>query len=332
MQPGHSRAVMNPATTTRILTPVSKLTSFVTPTEDVFVIAHMGIARLDAEPWRLTVDGLVDRTLVLTGDELRALPSRTVTSFIECYGNPVEPDVPTRRVANVVWRGAALRDVIGRAGVAARARHVWLEGADSGTFAGVHSERYVKDLPLATVLERDDVLVAWAMNEAPLTAEHGFPARVVVPGFFGTNCVKWLTRVTLADARPESLFTTRLYNRQVVRDGVTVVEPVREADVHAVIVSPGDGETVGRDVAVAGWAWSAWPVARVEVAVDGEVGWRDARLDARREGHAWQRFAVDWRAERPGAHRIRCRATDERGRTQPREGRNRMHEVTINVE
>jgi len=330
-----SRAVMDPATTTRILTPVSRLTSFVTPTEDVFVVAHMGIARIDVDAWRLAVGGLVDRTLTLTHAELRALPSRTVTSFIECYGNPVEPDVPTRRVGNVVWRGVALRDLLVHAGVSARATHVWLEGADSGTFAGVHSDRYVKDLPLATVLERDDVLVAWEMNDAPLTAEHGFPARAVVPGFFGTNSVKWLTRVTLADARPESLFTTTLYNRKAQRDGVSVMEPVREADVHSLIVSPGDGDTVvrGDDVAIAGWAWSAWPVARVEVSVDGGARWRDASLEARREGHAWQRFAVDWRAESPGEHRIQCRATDARGRTQPpRHGRNRIHEVTITVE
>ena len=330
-----SRVVMDPATTTRVLTPVSRLTSFVTPTADVFVIAHMGIARVDVGAWRLAVDGLVDRLLTLTHDELRALPSRTVTSFIECYGNPVEPDVPTRRVGNVVWRGVALRDLLLRAGVSPRATHVWLVGADSGTFANIHSDRYIKDLPLATVLERDDVLVAWEMNDAPLTAEHGFPARAVVPGFFGTNSVKWLTRVTLADARPESLFTTKLYNRKVQRDGVSAMEPVREADVHSVIVSPCDGDTVvrGGDVAMAGWAWSAWPVARVEVSVDGGAHWREAPVEPRHEGHAWQRFTLDWRAETAGEHRIQCRATDARGRTQPpRHGRNRIHEVTITVE
>jgi DMSO/TMAO reductase YedYZ molybdopterin-dependent catalytic subunit len=330
-----SRVVMDPATTTRILTPVSRLTSFVTPTEDVFVIAHMGIARVDAGAWRLAVDGLVTRALTLTYDDLRALPSRTVTSFIECYGNPVEPDVPTRRVGNVVWRGVALRDLLLRAGVSPRATHVWLEGADSGTFAKIHSDRYIKDLPLATVLERDDLLVAWEMNGAPLTAEHGFPARAVVPGFFGTNSVKWLTRVTLADTRPESLFTTKLYNRTVQREGVSVMEPVREADVHSLIVSPCDGDTVvrGGDVAIAGWAWSAWPVARVEVSVDGDAHWRDVPLEPRCEGHAWQRFVLDWRAETPGEYRIQCRATDARGRIQPpRYGRNRIHEVTITVE
>ena len=330
-----SPAVMDPATTTRILTPVAKLTSFVTPVEDVFVIAHMGIARVEAGPWRLAVDGLVDRALMLTYAALRALPSRAVTSFIECYGNPVEPDVPTRRVGNVVWRGVALRELLARAGVSPRATHVWLEGADSGTFANIHSDRYMKDLPLATVLERDDVLVAWEMNDAPLTAEHGFPARAVVPGFFGTNSVKWLTRVTLADARPESLFTTKLYNRKVERDGVSVIEPVREADVHSVIIAPRDGDTIARGAAalIMGWAWSAWAVARVEVSVDGGARWIAARLDPRSEGHAWQRFVLDWRGEVPGEHRIQCRAIDERGRTQPPgHGRNRIHEIVVTVE
>lgn len=315
--------VMSPAETTRVLSPLARLQSFVTPVEDVFVIAHMGIARVDGDAWRLTVDGgpegLVARPFTLDYAQLRALPSLTVTSFIECYGNPVEPDTPTRRVGNVIWRGAPLRDLLARAGVSRDATIVGFEGADWGTFANVPSDRYVKDLPLAIVLEREDVLVAWEMNGAPLTAEHGFPARLVVPGFFGTNSVKWLTRVALVDARPESLFTTKLYNRKVERDGVTVTEPVREADVHSVIVAPSDGDALvrGADVRVAGWAWGAWPVARVEVSVDAGAHWSEAAVDPRGRGHAWQRFAFAWRPASDGEARIQCRAVDDRGRTQP---------------
>jgi DMSO/TMAO reductase YedYZ molybdopterin-dependent catalytic subunit len=328
------RVVMDPATTTRVVTPVARLTSFITPVDDVYVIAHMGIARVDRGAWRLTVDGLVERPLTLDLAQLRGSPAATVTSFIECFGNPVEPDVPTRRVGNVVWRGTPLRDLLIRAGVRPDATTVGFAGADWGTFANVTSDRYVKDLPLATVLERDDVLVAWEMNGAPLTAEHGFPARLVVPGFFGTNSVKWLAHVWLADERPESLFTTKLYNRKVERDGAVVTEPVREADVHSVIVTPSDRDTIdrGRDVRIAGWAWSAWPVARVEVSVDGGAHWESARLDARREGHAWQRFAFDWSVPSAGEHRVQCRAIDEQGRTQPaRHGRNRIHEIVVTV-
>ena len=96
---------MNPATTVRHLVPVAKLASTVTPTEDVYVIAHMGIAHVDVTQWRLVIDGLVEEPLVLDYQEMTRLPARDVTAVLECFGNPVEPDVATRRVGNVVWRG-----------------------------------------------------------------------------------------------------------------------------------------------------------------------------------------------------------------------------------
>src|SRR5881628_1343097 len=193
------KVVMDPSATFRRLVPVDRLASPVTPSNDVYVIAHMGIARVDVKPWRLTVDGLVQRPFELDYEALTSLPATDVTAVLECFGNPVEPEAATRRVGNVVWRGVRLSHLLERAGVRPEARLVCPEGLDSGSFAKVHSERYVKD-----------VLVAWAMNGEPLSAEHGFPARVFVPGYFGTNAVKWLSRITLAAERPESLFTTKL--------------------------------------------------------------------------------------------------------------------------
>src|SRR5437870_2543706 len=185
------KVVMDPSATFRRLVPVDRLASPVTPSDDVYVIAHMGIARVDVKQWRLTVDGLVERPFELDYEALPSLPATDITAVLECFGNPVEPEVATRRVGNVVWRGVRLSHLLERAGVRPEARLVCPEGLDSGSFANVHSERYVKDLPLARALE-PDVLVAWAMNGEPLSAEHGFPARVFVPGYFGTNAVKWL--------------------------------------------------------------------------------------------------------------------------------------------
>jgi sulfane dehydrogenase subunit SoxC len=322
---------MDPAGTYRRLVPVDRLAPTITPIEDVYVIAHMGIARVAVEGWRLTVDGLVDRPLVLSYREVTGLPAHEVTAVIECFGNPVEPDVPTRRVGNVVWRGARLADLLARAGVRPEARHVWLEAPDSGTFAGIHSDRYVKDLELARARE-DDVLLAWAMNGAPLTPEHGFPLRAFVPGYFGTNAVKWLSRIHLAASRPESLFTTRLYNRRLVVDGRPVSVPVRELDVHSVIVTPAAGAVLGRGRhRVGGWAWSAWDVARVDVSADSGASWQAAQLGERGETPAWQPFAFEWTVQTPGAHELRCRATDSRGRVQPSEGRNRIHSVAVTI-
>lgn len=321
------RVVMDPSATYRRLVPVDRLSAPVTPSEDVYVIAHMGVARVDVARWRLRVDGLVERPLELEYEGLTALPATEVTAVLECFGNPVEPDVATRRVGNVVWRGVQLAHLLERVGVRREARYVCPEGLDSGSFANVHSDRYVKDLPLARALE-PDVLVAWAMNGAPLTAEHGFPARVFVPGYFGTNAVKWLSRITLAGERPESLFTTRLYNRRVGGE----VRPVRELDVHAVIVSPADGARLAPGpTTVAGWAWSAWPVTAVDVSVDGGRTWQPARVAPRGADHQWQSFTFAWNATRAGRYALHVRATDERARVQPATGRNRIHTISVAV-
>jgi sulfane dehydrogenase subunit SoxC len=320
-----TRVVMDPSATYRRLVPVDRLRSRVTPGDDVYVIAHMGIARVDLAQWRLGVDGLVERPFELDYAALTALPATDVTAVLECFGNPVEPEVATRRVGNVVWHGVPLRHLLERAGARPEARYVCPEGLDSGSFANVHSERYVKDLPLARALE-PDVVVAWAMNGAPLTAEHGFPARVFVPGYFGTNAVKWLSRITLAAERPESLFTTRLYNRRVEGE----MRPVRDLDVHAVIVTPPDGATLAsRAQTISGWAWSAWPVRAVDVSTDGGATWQPAHVAPRGADHQWQAFTYAWTPAARGRYEVHARATDEGGRVQPPTGRNRIHTISV---
>jgi len=322
---------MDPSTPFKRLGPVSRLREFVTPVEDVHVLAHLGVAHVDPRQWRLRIDGMVERPFVVDLEELLELPARELTAVFECYGNPLRPDVAARSVANVVWRGVPLAGLLAQAGPRPQATLVHLEGMDSGTFADVYCERYVKDIPIERALD-EDVLVAYAMNGAPLTPEHGFPARSVVPGYFGTNSVKWLSRVTVAATRPEGLFTTRLYNRSVDRDGREQVEPAREIDVNAVIVWPADQDRVraGRHL-VSGWSWSASPIARVEVSTDGGASWHEAEMAPPASAQTWQRFEFSWHAAIPGTYEIRARATDVRGRVQPATGRNSVHSVTVSV-
>jgi sulfane dehydrogenase subunit SoxC len=326
-----ARPVMDPAETYRRQVPVSQLTSFFTPTESVYVIAHMGIAHVPVDGWELRIEGAVERPLRLTHAELLGRPAETIEGVLECFGNPVEPDVATRRVGNVSWRGARLWPLLEEAGVQPRASLAWLEAPDHGTFAGTSSERYIKDVPLDIVRERP-VLLAWEMNGAPITPEHGFPVRAVVPGFFGTNSVKWLSRIYLADSRPESLFTTRLYNRRVTVDGRERLEPVRDLDVHSIVVAPAEGDALAlAGQTVEGWAWSAGPVRLAEVSVDRGATWQEARLEPRRQGYVWQRFSFPWTPRTPGSYRLECRATDGQGRVQPVVGRNRIHAVNVTV-
>ena len=205
------------------------------------------------------------------------------------------------------------------------------EGMDSGTFADTYCEHYVKDIPVARAL-KGDVLIAYAMNGEPLTPEHGFPVRAVVPGYFGTNSVKWLSRITLAATRPEGLFATRLYMRCARVGSRDLLEPAQEMDVNAVIVRPADQDRVspGR-LLVAGWAWSAWPVKRVELSTDGGRSWQETQLEARGPAPTWQRFGFEWEPAAPGSYVLCARACDSEGRVQPNEGRNSVHAITVMV-
>ncbi|MFB6892706.1 molybdopterin-dependent oxidoreductase [Kitasatospora sp. NPDC056327] len=301
--------------------------TFLTPVDRLFVRSHLGPPRIDPAAWTLTVEGLVERPLWLDLAGLRGLERTGLTAFHECFGHPDHPDLPTRAVANLEWSGVALATVLALAGPRPQARHVWFEGADRGSFAGEHGLTYLKDLPLEQA--RTEVLLADTVNGAPLPPRHGFPLRAVAPRLFATNSVKWLTRLVLADHRPEHLFTTRLYTR--VPPGGGAPRPAREVDVNSRLLAPLDGEPLpaGR-YEVTGRAWGAEPVVAVEVAVD-DGGWRPAVLDPRGARPVWQRFALAVPLS-PGRHRIRCRATDVRGRVQPPSGaRNAVHTIGVTV-
>ncbi|MEU9043672.1 MULTISPECIES: molybdopterin-dependent oxidoreductase [unclassified Kitasatospora] len=302
---------------------------FITPVEDVFIRNHLGPhPRLEAATFSLTVEGLVERPLRLDLHALRGLPQTRFTAVHECFGNPLRPHVPTRAVTNVEWVGVPLAAVLDLAGPRPEARHVWLEGADHGAFAGESGVNYLKDLPLDQA--GSEVFLAHTMNGEPLPPDHGYPLRAVAPRMFGTNSVKWLTRIVLAADRPEHLFTTRLYVRTL--PGESEAQPVREKDVSSKLLTLRDGQSVpAGSCEVAGYAWSSTEVTAVEVAVD-DADWQPAALDGRGPDPTWQRFRLRCDLA-PGPHRVRCRATDSAGRVQPLTGdRNAVHEVHVVAE
>ncbi|MFG3225245.1 molybdopterin-dependent oxidoreductase [Kitasatospora sp. NPDC048194] len=302
---------------------------FITPVEEVFIRNHLGPApRLDRDTWTLTVEGAVERPLRLDFPALLDLPQTRFTAVHECFGSPLRPHVPTRAVTNVEWAGAPLAAVLALAGPRPEARHVWLEGADRGDFAGEGGLTYLKDLPLDQA--GAEVVLAHGMNGEPLRPDHGYPVRAVAPRMFGTNSVKWLTRIVLAAERPDHLFTTRLYTR--VPPGGGEARPVREKDVGSKLLTPRDGRSVPAGACeLAGYAWSATEVTAVEIAVD-DADWQPAELERRGPHPSWQRFRLRCDLA-PGPHRVRCRATDSAGRVQPLAGdRNAVHEIGVLAE
>jgi DMSO/TMAO reductase YedYZ molybdopterin-dependent catalytic subunit len=301
----------------------------ITPADKLFVLAHLGIPAVELRSWQLELTGLVRRPLLLRYADLLRYPKRTVQTVHQCAGNPLAPRVPTRLVANVVWGGASLREVLADAAVEPAAAYVWTFGLDHGSFDGMHQEHYVKDLPLSR-LAVDDVLIAYELDGRPLDSRHGFPARLVVPGYYGTNAVKWLCRLELAARRAASLFTTRFYNDPTPDGSATT--PVWELAPESIIVSPVTGShCASGPVEIRGWAWSAGAVAHVEISTDGGAHWLQAQVEPR-EQTAWQGFRFVWSSPAVGKYRLGCRAVDERGNAQPLDGgRNAVHFIEIKV-
>jgi sulfane dehydrogenase subunit SoxC len=301
----------------------------VTATDPLFVLAHVAVPRVAVNDWSLEICGLVKQTLSLTLDDLLQYPQHTVEAIHQCAGNPYEPTQPTRQIANVVWRGVDVRRLLDDAGVDSAAAYIWSYGLDYGEFFGNEVTHYVKDLPLSRV-EQGDVLIAHELNDGPLSIEHGFPARLVVPGFYGTNSVKWICRLELSDRRPEGLFTTQLYNDAVEGGGT---KPVWEVEPESMFVVPGPEATLSTGPQeIWGRAWSSSEVVSVEVSFDGGGVWRSADVRPRKQ-RAWQTFSIDWLPPAPGKYCLHCRATDADGRIQPSSGaRNAVYSVDVTID
>jgi DMSO/TMAO reductase YedYZ molybdopterin-dependent catalytic subunit len=302
-----------------------------TRTQDVVVLCHLGVPRLERDRWSLTIDGMVERPRTLRFDDLMRYPKTEVASVHQCCGSPFEP---TRRVCNVRWGGVRLADVLADCQPSAAAQYIWSYGADSGEFRGVVVDAYIKDLPIARV--EADVLIGYEMNGSALPAEHGFPARLVVPGFYGTNSVKWLSRMTLVESRAPGPFTTRWYNDPVL-DGAGretgESTPVWSIAPESLIVSPTPHESIGLSAEreIWGWAWADGGIRSVHVRADDAATWRPAELEPPR-GREWQRFSMLWTPRQRGAVVLASRAKAMGGLLQARSGRrNAIYDVLVNV-
>jgi DMSO/TMAO reductase YedYZ molybdopterin-dependent catalytic subunit len=304
-----------------------------TRVEDAIVLCHLGVPRIEREDWSLSIDGLVSSPLTLKFEDLARFAKAELTSFHQCAGSPFKATEPTRRVCNFTWGGVRLADVLAACRPLPAATHVWATGADYGEFSGVSVDSYVKDLPLARAAS--DVFIAYEMNGAPLKAEHGFPARLVIPGFYGTNSVKWLTRLTLAATRATGPFTTRWYNDPVPDAAGSAsgrTAPVWSIPPQSVIVAPEPAATISHshETEIWGWAWGDGGMRAVEISVDG-AAWQPARLEPP-NGWAWQRFTLPWAPRQRGTATLACRATSASGEVQPpAERRNAIFGIAVNV-
>jgi DMSO/TMAO reductase YedYZ molybdopterin-dependent catalytic subunit len=314
-----------PRTFRRIPLLPHQMLSKVTAQRDLFVLAHLGVPRVDVKTWALSLTGLVRKQASFTFNQIRQMPKIEVESFHQCAGYPSNPKMATRRVGNVMWAGVDLWTLLDSLGILPEARFLWSYGLDQGEYDGIRSGPYLKDCPLER-LQHGDILLAYEINGESLDAEHGYPLRLMIPGFYGTNCVKWLSRLHLADRRADGPFTTLLYNDPV--EGAT--RPVWQIAPESVIVSPApDAQLGASDVEIWGWAWADGGVAAVEISTDGGQSWLAAEL-APQSGRSWQKFRAIWNAGGEGEAVLMSRATDHHGRTQPAsDWRNAVYAVKV---
>ena len=300
----------------------------ITPTRDFFVRCHTYVPKVDLSTWKLKVGGLVEKPLELTLADLKRLPRASMVSVLECAGNGrsfYEPHLPGAQwrfgaVGNALWTGVRLRDLLNQAGVKSAATQLLLDGADSPLGSMPDFQR---TLPVRKALD-PDTLLAWAMNGEPLTAEHGFPLRVIAPGWAGDSWVKWLERIELLDHDFEGFWMKTAYRHppHPVPAGASVdakdMVPVEDLKVKSVIARPGDWVKPGL-VTVAGVAWSnAAPVTKLEVSTDSGRTWAAAKLRGRVQKYGFRQWSFDWRASE-GQHTLIARATNAAGETQPLE-------------
>lgn len=321
--------VMAPDQTYRFRVPIEELRSEVTRTEDVFVLAHFGIPRIALDDWRLHIAGMVECPKILTFEELCGFPKVEIESFINCAGFPADPTIATRNVSNARWAGTRLKDVLSAAGVHDDADFLWFSAPDRGTYQSWSSENYVKDLPRSRAMS-DDVLLAYEMNGAPLTQTHGFPVRLFVPGFYGTNSVKWLCRIDAAPRRAPEVFTNELYN-DPTHDGQDRA-PVWEVPPEALITAPSSNTTVpGGPIEISGWCWGQHEIHTVDVSLDDGASWQSACVRPRHQ-MSWQRFTMQTSLQGPATYTLSARATDRIERSQPdSHARNSVHRIQLHV-
>ena len=308
--------------------PLEALRYDITPPGLHYVLTHYDIPPVDAQAFRLEVGGAVERQLSLSLADLKARERIALPITFECAGNgrallrprPLSQPWLTEAVGTAEWAGTPLAPLLDEAGVRPGAVEALFTGLDRGVEGG-QPQAYERALALP---DTENALLAYEMSGAPLPPQHGFPLRLVVPGWYGMTNVKWLTRITLLEQPFEGFQNAvayRIYNADGERG-----EPVTRMAPRSLTLPPGVPDFLTRErhlepgpVTLTGRAWSGRaPIERVEASTDGGSSFAPAELDEPLGEAAWRRWRFSWDAP-VGEHVLCSRATDAAGNSQPLE-------------
>lgn len=297
---------------------LSLLDECLTPNDLFFLRTHFPAPSIAADQWKLQFTGAVANPFTLSYEELLQQPRQTLAATLECAENPIGGGL----VSHAEWVGVSMAKMLERAQPSGGARFAGLRGSD----ADAGGASYLRILPLEKALH-PDTLLAHRMNGARLPAEHGFPLRAVIPGWYGMDSVKWLRSVEVLRDDDAGLSMRADYVRKVrsLLTGTSTEGPVREIRVKSVFARPMDGAILtGRRFVARGAAWAGENRVRgVEVSVDAGKTWQAARLSASAcvgpRPYAWALWEYDWKIPGPGKYDLAVRATDDKGRVQSAE-------------
>ncbi len=299
----------------------AELTDWHTQSDDLYVVKHYNVPTLKAEDHVLEVSGLVKKPRNFTLAEIKARKKKTVTATLECGGNGAGAGF-MGAIGNVRWTGTPLADLLDECGPLKRGIEVVFFGADE-KIEKIRDKDYLQNFARSLHINdarREDLLLCYEMNGEPLGKEHGFPLRLVVPGWFGISWVKWLNRIEVLDRRYMSKYMAQEYvtlrgeerpDKTIWR--LTSVGPMDVKSIIARAVKLPNGV-----IRLTGAAWGdGTPIQSVEVKIDNGP-WMPAKIDrSPRDRYTWRFFSFDWKNPSPGEHQIVSRATDAEGRVQP---------------
>jgi DMSO/TMAO reductase YedYZ molybdopterin-dependent catalytic subunit len=309
--------------------PLEALRYDITPLGLHYLLIHFDIPLVDESTWNLDVGGRVRRPLRLTLDQLKARSSTTLAVTLECAGNgrarllprPMSQPWLGEAVGTAEWTGTRLGPILEEAGILEDAAEVVFTGLDRGVQGGVE-QQYERSLSLTDAV-RDEVILAYAINGVPLPPQHGFPLRLIVPGWYGMTHVKWLRSITVLDHSFSGYQQAAAYHyrRTDVDPGTAVMRILPRA----LMVPPGVPDFMSRTrfiepsiVVIEGRTWSGRAeVTKVEFSHDGGASWVDAELGNPVSPHAWRSWTYRWDASRPGDYELCARARDAAGNVQP---------------
>jgi len=310
--------------------PTNGFEHFITPTDMFFVRNNIGMPVIDINKWSLVVDGEVNTTLRLSMDDIKRFKKVEAVVTLECFGNSrsfFKPKVAGNQwknggIGTAQWKGVRLKDIIEKAGITDKSRHVVFDGADEPFAVGAPD--FKRSIPIEKALDPNTLLV-YEMNGMQLPVYHGYPLRALVPGWGGSASVKWLKNINVSEREFGGFYMIDKYRypKFPVSPG-TKVSPMDMAvltdlDVKSIITRPIDGAKVpSREMAITGYAWTGEAeIKKVEVSTDIGRTWHKAKIIRSGGQYVWSLWEHKWRADRPGFYLLMSRATDTRGRMQP---------------